>query len=78
MNIEHCIIVGIILIAVALIDGFFLERSSLEADKKFLSEELDEAIELAEETVGYASEYFQEKWRLNERLAELKANKRSK
>ena len=33
---------------------------------------LNDAIELAEETVGYASSYFQEKWRLNERLAELK------
>jgi hypothetical protein len=47
-------------------------QESAAAELAQLRASLNEAIELAEETVGYASEYFQKKWGLLDRLSELK------
>lgn len=47
----------------------------LAADLERVMAERDKAIGLAAEAIPYASTYFRNKWRLDERLAELKKAK---
>lgn len=48
-------------------------RKAAEQRNATLEAALHVAVELAEEAMGYATEYFREKWRMDERLTEAKA-----
>jgi len=51
------------------------ERDELKTDVKHLNALLAEAIELAEDAMGYVPEYFQEKHKYHEQLETLRAGK---
>ena len=44
------------------------------ANNSALMVALDEVIDLAEEGIGYTSQYFREKWNMDGRLSDLKKN----
>jgi hypothetical protein len=53
--------------------GRWVPHADYERDTAALLKALDDAIELAEEGIGYTDGYFVEKWRMKERLEECKA-----